>query len=152
MAQAFHGREAVGALIFGACSVLGLAISFFIPHVPASDPAKKFTFNIFGDLGVQWRLVQPDRALKLAIIGNTYFWFLGALLQFVIVFYGREIMRLDETHGSYLQAALAIGIGIGSFAAGYLSGGKIEYGLIPPGGVGTGGFGRVGAGGGGGVR
>jgi len=26
---------------------------------------------------------------------------------------------------------VAVGIGIGSFAAGFLSGGKIEYGLIP---------------------
>ena len=32
---------------------------------------------------------------------------------------------------SYLQAAHGLGIGLGSFAAGYLSGGKIEYGLIP---------------------
>jgi acyl-[acyl-carrier-protein]-phospholipid O-acyltransferase/long-chain-fatty-acid--[acyl-carrier-protein] ligase len=37
---------------------------------------------------------------------------------------------------SYLQAATAIGIGLGSFAAGYLSGGKIETGLIPLGAVG----------------
>ena len=43
---------------------------------------------------------------------------------------------MDETHTSYLQAALAIGIGLGSLAAGYLSGGKIEYGLIPLGAIG----------------
>ena len=35
-----------------------------------------------------------------------------------------------------LQAAIAIGIGLGSFAAGFLSGGKIETGLIPLGAVG----------------
>ena len=39
-------------------------------------------------------------------------------------------------HISYLQAAVGIGIGVGSFAAGYLSGGKIEYGLIPLGAIG----------------
>src|SRR5204863_5038692 len=32
--------------------------------------------------------------------------------------------------------AIAIGIGLGSFAAGHLSGGKIEYGLIPLGSLG----------------
>ncbi len=136
LAQQFQGSPATAGLIYGACSLIGLGASFLITRVPASDPIKKFRFNIFGDLGAQWRLVRPDRALKLAIIGNTYFWFLGALLQFVIVFYGREIMHLNETRGSYLQAALAIGIGVGSFAAGYLSGGKIEYGLIPLGAVG----------------
>ncbi len=35
-----------------------------------------------------------------------------------------------------LNVALALGIGLGSVAAGYLSGGKIEYGLVPLGAVG----------------
>jgi len=136
LAQRFHGHPALAALIFGACSLVGLCASFLISRVPVGDPLRKFRFNLFGDLGAQWRLVRADRSLKLAVIGNTYFWGLGALLQFVIVFYGREILHLDETHGSYLQAALAIGIGVGSFAAGYFSGGKIEIGLIPLGGIG----------------
>src|SRR3989440_7413504 len=136
LAQRFHGREAAAGVIFGVCSLLGLATSFAISKVPAADPSKKFRFNVFGDLKKQFQLVRPDRVLHLAIAGNTYFWFLGALLQFVIVFYGREVLHLDETHGGYLQAALAIGIGIGSYAAGLLSAGKIEYGLIPLGAMG----------------
>src|ERR1700741_5336276 len=143
LAQQFRGSPATAGLIYGACSLTGLAASFLISRVPPADPSKEFRLNLFGDLRAQRKLVQPDRALKLAIIGNTYFWFLGALLQFVIVFYGREIMHLNETRGSYLQAALAVGIGIGSFAAGYLSGGKIEYGLIPLGGVGMAVFGSL---------
>jgi len=134
--QAFQGREAYAGMIFIVCSLAGLLTSVTITRVPPGDAAKKFPFNIFSDLWRNLRLARSDRTLKLAIAGNTYFWFLGALLQFVIVFYGREVLRLDETHGSYLQAALAIGIGLGSFAAGYLSGGKIEYGLIPLGAVG----------------
>jgi acyl-[acyl-carrier-protein]-phospholipid O-acyltransferase / long-chain-fatty-acid--[acyl-carrier-protein] ligase len=134
--QTFQGREVYPGLIFIACSVAGLVTSVTITRVPRGDTAKKFPFNIFSDLWRNLRLTRSDRTLHLAIAGNTYFWFLGALLQFVIVFYGREILRLDETHGSYLQAALAIGIGLGSFAAGNLSGGKIEYGLIPLGAVG----------------
>src|SRR5712664_1594477 len=130
LAQSFHGRAAIAGLIFGACSLLGLAASFFISRVPPADPSKKFQINIFGDLRKQVQLVRPDRVLHLAIAGNTYFWFLGALLQFVIVFYGREVLHLDEKHGGYLQAALAIGIGVGSYAAGLLSAGKIEYGVI----------------------
>ena len=136
LAQAFHGRETIAGWLFGACSLLGLATSLVISRVPPADPARKFSFNIFGDLKKQFQLVGPDRVLRLAIAGNTYFWFLGALLQFVIVFYGREILHLDETRGGYLQGALAIGIGVGSYAAGLLSAGKIEYGLIPLGAIG----------------
>jgi len=140
LAQRFREHPSIAALVFGACSLLGLGASFFITSVPVGDPTKKFRFNLFADLGAQWKLVRPDRALKLAVVGNTYFWSLGALLQFVVVFYGREILLLDETHGSYLQAGLAIGIGVGSFAAGYLSGGKIEYGLVPLGAIGMAAF------------
>jgi len=140
LAQRFHGRESTAGLIFGACSLFGLATSLTISRVPPADPARKFRLNIFGDLAKQYRLVRPDRILYLAIAGNTYFWFLGALLQFVIVFYGREVLHLDETHGGYLQAALAIGIGVGSYAAGLLSAGKIEYGLVPLGAIGMSGL------------
>jgi acyl-[acyl-carrier-protein]-phospholipid O-acyltransferase/long-chain-fatty-acid--[acyl-carrier-protein] ligase len=140
LAQTFHGREAIAGLIFGACSVFGLMASFGISRVPPGDPSRKFRFNIFGDLKKQVQIVRPDRVLHLAIVGNTYFWFLGALLQFVIVFYGREVLHLDETRGGYLQAALAIGIGVGSYASGLLSSGKIEYGLIPLGAIGMSAF------------
>ena len=140
LAGSFHGREAMGGLVFGACSLFGLATSFGIPRVPAADITRKYNINIFAALKKQMQFVTPDRTLYLAILGNTYFWFLGALLQFVIVFYGREILHLDETRGGYLQAALAIGIGVGSYAAGLLSSGKIEYGLIPLGAIGMSAF------------
>ncbi len=80
------------------------------------------------------------------MVGNTYLWFLAALLQFTIVIYGHDILRIDDRHISYLQAAVAIGIGMGSLAAGYLSGGKIEYGLIPLGAMGMTVFGFLSAG------
>ena len=82
------------------------------------------------------KTILADRTLAWAVMGNTYLFFLAALLQFTIIIYGHDALRVDETHISYLQAAVGIGIGIGSVAAGYLSGGKIEYGLIPLGALG----------------
>ena len=40
---------------------------------------------------------------------------------------------MDDQHSSYLLAALSLGIGIGSFLAGYASAGKIEHGMVLPG-------------------
>jgi acyl-[acyl-carrier-protein]-phospholipid O-acyltransferase/long-chain-fatty-acid--[acyl-carrier-protein] ligase len=45
-------------------------------------------------------------------------------------------LHSGSTRTGILQAAVAIGIGLGSLAAGYLSSGKVEYGLIPLGSVG----------------
>src|SRR6266852_3878556 len=136
LSDAFAGRQYYSGCVFLACSVIGLATSFGISKVPAADPAKTFRANFLGDLWEQGKFIRRDHVLWLAVAGNTYFFFLGALLQFDIVFYGRDVLHATATRGSFLQAAIAIGIGLGSLAAGYLSGGKIEYGLIPLGALG----------------
>src|SRR5579864_2816622 len=136
LADVFHGRQGWSGLIFLALSLVGLIFSLGITRVPSANPTKKFRSNPIGDLWVQGHLIRQDRVLWLAILGNTYFWFLGALLTANIVFYGSDVLHISSTRTGILQAAVAIGIGLGSLAAGYLSGGKIEYGLIPLGAVG----------------
>ena len=136
LAERYHGREQIAGFILLGCTLLGLATSFGITRVPAADPSKKLRWNPIGDLGAQMKTILADRTLAWAVMGNTYLFFLAALLQFTIIIYGHDVLRVDETHISYLQAAVGIGIGIGSVAAGYFSGGKIEYGLIPLGALG----------------
>jgi acyl-[acyl-carrier-protein]-phospholipid O-acyltransferase/long-chain-fatty-acid--[acyl-carrier-protein] ligase len=143
LAERYHGREQLAGVILLGCTLLGLATSFGITHVPAADPAKKLQWNPIGDLGTQMKTILADRTLAWAVMGNSYLFFLAALLQFTIIIYGHDVLRVDETHISYLQAAVGIGIGIGSVAAGYLSGGKIEYGLIPLGALGMTMFGAL---------
>jgi acyl-[acyl-carrier-protein]-phospholipid O-acyltransferase/long-chain-fatty-acid--[acyl-carrier-protein] ligase len=136
LADAFHGRQEWSGLIFLSLAILGLIFSVGIARVPAADPGKKFRANPIGDLWVHGQLIRKDRVLFLAVIGNTYFWFLGAVLTANIVFYGSDVLHITPTHSGILQAAVAIGIGLGSLAAGYVSSGKVEYGLIPLGSVG----------------
>jgi acyl-[acyl-carrier-protein]-phospholipid O-acyltransferase / long-chain-fatty-acid--[acyl-carrier-protein] ligase len=114
-----------------ALALFGLVSSLSITRVPPADPTKKFRLNFLGDLWEQIRLIRKDRVLFLAVLGNNYFWFLAVLLSQNVIIYGLDVLRCDQTHNGYLQAAIGIGIGVGSLAAGYLSGGKIEYGLIP---------------------
>ncbi len=132
----FGKQQEYSGLFFLACSVVGLITSLGISRVPVANPAKKFRVNFLGDLWENGERIAQDHVLWLAVLGNTYFFFLGALLQFDIVFYGRDVLHVASSKGSLLQAAIAIGIGLGSLAAGYLSGGKIEYGLIPLGAAG----------------
>ena len=136
LADAFRGRHDWSGVIFLGLTMFGLLTSLGISRVPAADPARRFRANPFADLGGQLRIIARDRVLGWAVVGNTYLWFLAALLQFVIVVYGHDVLRVDETEISYLQAAVGIGIGVGSLAAGYLSRGKIEYRLVPLGGIG----------------
>jgi acyl-[acyl-carrier-protein]-phospholipid O-acyltransferase / long-chain-fatty-acid--[acyl-carrier-protein] ligase len=136
LADAYRGRQYwSGAMLLG-FTAFGLLTSLGISRVRAADPSRQPRFNPFADLGGQLRIIGSDRLLQWAVIGNTYLWFLAALLQFVIVIYGHDALRVDETQISYLQAAVGIGIGVGSLVAGYLSRGKIECRLVPAGALG----------------
>ncbi len=136
LAVHYHGREGMAGILLLACTCAGLVASMGISRVPPANPAKEFRWNPLGDFGAQMKIIRADRVLGWAVLGNTYLFFLAALLQFTIVLYGHDVLRVDDAHISYLQAAIGIGIGVGSLAAGYLSGGKIEYGLIPLGAIG----------------
>jgi len=135
-----RGREVYAGLALIGVAVGGLLFSLGITRVPAAAPDREFQVNFLGDLWNQIQLMRRDHVLWLACLGNTYFWFLALLLKQGIFAYGTDVLKVGPTNTSYLSAALAIGIGVGSFTAGYLSGGKIEYGLVPLGSLGLSAF------------
>jgi acyl-[acyl-carrier-protein]-phospholipid O-acyltransferase / long-chain-fatty-acid--[acyl-carrier-protein] ligase len=136
LAERFHDREVYAGYILLALAIVGFFTSLGIDRVPAAAPEKKFRINFLGDLWQQIGLMRKDQALFLAVLGNTYFWFLGSLLFSTVVVYGPDVLHIGQTKTGYLNAALAVGIGVGSMIAGLVSGNKIEYGLIPLGAIG----------------
>jgi len=136
--DAFKGTEWGAGIMLVGLAAFGLVTSLGIRRVPAADPAKQFRANFLGDLWSQLSRIRRDRVLMLAVLGNAYFFFLAALIQqYTIISYGKDLLGLDEDKITwYLMSAMAVGIGVGSFAAGHLSGKKIEYGLIPLGSIG----------------
>ena len=137
LCKTFTSQPAWSGVLLIALAIFGLVTSFGITRVPPADPSKQFRVNFLADLWNQVQLIRKDQVLWLATVGNTYFFALAALIQLLIVSYATDVLGItDPQQTSYLQAATAIGIGLGSFAAGYLSGGKIEYGLIPLGSIG----------------
>jgi acyl-[acyl-carrier-protein]-phospholipid O-acyltransferase/long-chain-fatty-acid--[acyl-carrier-protein] ligase len=131
LSDTFGKKQFTSGVILIALALIGLTLSLRVERVPAADPQKKFRANFPGDFLAQMRFIRRDRVLFLGVMGNSFLWFLGALLQLTILFYGKDVLHLDDTHSGWLQISLSVGIGVGSFAAGFLSGGKIEYGLIP---------------------
>ena len=133
LAQFFHGRQVWSGLVFLTLTLFGLLTSLGISKIPAADPSRRFDWNWPRELFRETRRIQRDPILTAAVAANTFFWFLGSLLLLNIVLYATDILRIDETHTSYLLAGLSLGIGIGSFVAGFASGRKIETGMVLPG-------------------
>ncbi len=135
-AEIFGGHQAWSGAILIGLAAAGFIMSLGITRVPAANPSRKFHPNFLRDVIGEVASARKDRVLFLAGLGNTYFWFLGSLLTLNIIFYGVDLLSAGPRQNGYLQGALAIGIGIGSLMAGYVSADKIEYGLIPLGSAG----------------
>jgi acyl-[acyl-carrier-protein]-phospholipid O-acyltransferase/long-chain-fatty-acid--[acyl-carrier-protein] ligase len=136
LSHKLHDQQWISGFILMGLAIIGFFTCLGITRVPAADPMKKFRPNFPAEVWRQLRAMRGDRPLWLAVLGNTYFNFLGALLMLNLFFFGTDVLHVDETHIGILNVSLALGIGLGSVAAGYLSGGKIEYGLVPLGALG----------------
>src|SRR5262245_25087319 len=129
----------IGVLVVGV-AVVGTLSSFGIPHVRAAARMQPLDLNPWGEIWIGLKSLRRDRVLWLTVLGISYFWFLGSLLQLVVLLFGTQTMGLDGTWVSLLSATAAIGIGAGSMLAGRLSGDKVELGLAPIGAIGMGVF------------
>jgi acyl-[acyl-carrier-protein]-phospholipid O-acyltransferase / long-chain-fatty-acid--[acyl-carrier-protein] ligase len=133
LAHHFHGRQQWSGIFFLAFGVVGPLTSLGITRVPAADAARQFHWNWLRELLEEIRPMKEDAVLWVAVIANTFFWFLGAILLLNVVLYATDVLQVDEARSSYLLAGLSLGIGAGSFLAGYASGRKIEMSMILPG-------------------
>ncbi|NNE61111.1 MAG: MFS transporter [Woeseia sp.] len=130
-----------GNSVILACCLLGIAslgylASRNIPTLRAVDPGLKFNWNTFSET---WRIVsfaRKDRNVFLAIIGISWFWFLGSAITFQVPAYTLVILNGNETITTILLVAFAVGVGTGSLLCERMSGRHIELGLVPFGSIG----------------
>jgi len=143
LSDRFQNDQLWSGVLLVALACFGMAVSLGITRVPAADPVKRFRANFFSDLRAQFQVIRRDRLLLIAVLSGNYIWFLGALLQPTLLFYGKDVFHLNDLHSAYLQASLAVGIGLGSLVSGLLSAKKIEIGFVPVGALGLAVFGAL---------
>jgi hypothetical protein len=78
-----------------------------------------------------------SKALIFAVIGIAFFTFIVAFMRATVYMLGEsQNPRWDELRTSAIVGTVALGIGLGSPLAGWLSGRKVELGLVPLGALG----------------
>jgi MFS family permease len=133
----FRGQEYLIGLVLVGLAIIGALASFLIQRMPAANPGRPFPKNLFKPLLDNLRILLRSKPLALAVLGIAFFTFMVAFMRGAVYMHGEtRNPRWTELHTSIVVGVVALGVGLGSPLAGFLSGGKIELGLVPLGAVG----------------
>jgi 1-acyl-sn-glycerol-3-phosphate acyltransferase len=122
-----------GALL---TAIVGLAASYRIPPSPAPQPDLKISRNFVAESFRNIKFSSKNRTVFLSILGNSWFWFYGAVVLSQFPVYSKDYLHGDHSVFVLLLIVFSIGVGAGSLLCEKLSGGKVEIGLVPFGSIG----------------
>lgn len=124
-------------------SLLLVAIAGFlaarrIPKASAGLPGLTLDWNIFRQswLILRLGLKQQVPSVSRSIVGNSWFWFLGATYLTQIPGFSKDYLHGDESVVTLILTMFSVGIALGSVLCERLSGHKVEIGLVPFGSLG----------------
>jgi 1-acyl-sn-glycerol-3-phosphate acyltransferase len=132
------------ALVAGATlltAIAGLAASYRIPLSPAPAPDLKISRNPLAESLRNLAFSRQNRTVFLSMLGNSWFWFYGALILSQFPVYAKDYLHGDHSVFVLLLTVFSLGIGAGSLLCERLSGHKVEIGLVPFGSIGLSVFG-----------
>ncbi len=131
MMSSTHYAPVVAVAIVGV-AVLGYLASRSIPRAAASTPQLRLDWNIFTQSWATLRMgLGQTPAVSRSIVGNSWFWFVGAIYLTQIPAYAKEWLYGDETVVTLILTVFSVGIALGSMLCEKLSGRKVEIGLVP---------------------
>jgi 1-acyl-sn-glycerol-3-phosphate acyltransferase len=132
---ASHGTSTIiGALV--GISAAGLALSLIMPRVAPADPTLRIDWNLWRSSMGSIRAARESRAVFLSVLGNSWFWFYGALVLAQLPLFVKEVLGGSQEVVTLFLFVFSAGVGIGSLLCEKLSGGKVEIGLVPFGSIG----------------
>lgn len=130
MSSSSYATVVAGGIV--GTAVLGYLASRWIPRAAAVAPQMKLDWNIFKQSWATLRLgLGQTPAVSRSIVGNSWFWFVGAIYLTQIPAYAKDWLHGDETVVTLVLTLFSVGIAVGSLLCERLSGRKVEIGLVP---------------------
>ncbi|MFZ6725858.1 MFS transporter [Undibacterium sp. MH2W] len=138
-----HESWGIELVAFGtiAIAVVGYVTSLRIPYSPAPAPELVINKNPLSETIRNIAFSKKNRPVFLSLLGNSWFWFYGAIVLAQFPLYAKNYLHGDHTVFVLLLTVFSFGIGAGSLLCEKLSGHKVEIGLVPFGAIGMSVFG-----------
>lgn len=120
-------------------AVLGNLISRKVPPAEAGAPNLQVKWNPLPESLAIWRLTRKQLAVRNAILGVSWFWFVGTVLTGNIPTYAEVNLGVGGWY-VFPLTLFTIGTGVGSMLCEKLSARTVEIGLVPLGAFGISAF------------
>lgn len=136
-ANADHASD-VGPLVavLLGVAIAGLVASLAMPRLAPAAPTLRIDWNPLTSTLDNLRAAREQRVVFLSVLGNSWFWFYGALVLTQLPVYAKDVLHGSEQLVTWLLVAFTFGVGIGSLLCERLSGHRVEIGLVPLGSIG----------------
>ncbi|MFC7301976.1 MFS transporter [Cognatiluteimonas weifangensis] len=134
-----HGTLAAGAALV-ALAVAGNLASRMIPPAGAGAPQLRIRWNPLPETVAVLRLARRQLAVRNAVLGVSWFWFVGTVFATQLPDYAPLVLGGSNTLYVFALALFSIGTGVGSMLCEKLSLRTVEIGLVPLGALGMSAF------------
>lgn len=125
-----HGPT-VAATAVVLLAVCGNVAARMIPRVDAGAPDLKINWNPLPESLAVLRMARKQKAVRNAILGVSWFWFVGTILTSQLPSYAVVNLGGEPTLYIFALALFSVGTGVGSLLCEKLSGRTVEIGLVP---------------------
>lgn len=134
-----HGPQ-VAAVSVVLLAIAGNTVARRIPKVDAGNPSLKVDWNVLRVSWQIWQLTRQRLAVRNAVLGVSWFWFVGTILTAQLPVYAQSNLGGTQNLYIFALALFSIGAGVGSMSCEKLSGRTVEIGLVPLGAFGISAF------------
>lgn len=115
---------------------IGTLFSTRIQELTPSSPGLKINYGLFSPAWEIIKITKRSKSVFLAVMGISWFWFLGAALLSMFPAYVKNVIGGDAHVATLFLALFSIGVAVGSILCEKMSRERLELGLVPFGTIG----------------
>ena len=124
------GREIVSGTMIG-LAIIAYIAAWLMPKAPSAQPDMKINYNFISETWFVMKQAMEKRDVFLAILGISWFWFMGVIFLVQILPFTKNDLHATEMTATTILVFFSVATGLGSAYCNKLLNGKITLKYVP---------------------
>ncbi len=124
------GPHVVSGLMIS-LAVIAYVAARYMPPAPSAQPDLKINYNLISETWDVVKQAAEKRDVMLAILGISWFWFMGVVFLTQILPFAKNDLHASEQTGTLIMAVFSVATGLGSVYCNKLLDGKVTVKFVP---------------------